>query len=399
MKRIFGMLLILGLVIVAAANLEAVPDSAEAWPHPFQNTFLSVKLWQWFLLGALFLICFGFGVVARYVAAKLTHLRDRVVPQPMSASTRLAVSKSAGLLVGSLTALILLPSLRLQETIRYSDGVLEPAFGQRVELVVDALFVVSLTMLAYAYWDATCDTIAAKAAGHRRAERLLVPMMRKFIRALIVTLGVLIVLAVTFGAKTLTGLVAGLGVTGLVVALAGKDSVENVFGSLTILFDMPFALGDYVRIDKVEGNVEEINLRSTRIRTVEDTLITLPNANLIRASVENFGARRSRRQKLTLRLSYGSDPQSIEAFSGSLRDFLKNQPQVEGERTLVQLDDPSETSLGLVIIWYVKADSVFEEAQSRTKLLDEALRLKNIHGLNLAALPALPNPNPQPVVK
>src|SRR5213075_891075 len=146
--------------------------------------------------------------------------------------------------------------------------------------------------------NAFCDYLIHRSESvDKRTERLLVPVTRKFVAVIILIGGLLVEAWVLFGGQHGAEAIAGLGIGGLAVALAAKDSVENVFGSLTILFDMPFALGDWVKIDKVEGVVEEINLRSTRIRTFEDSLITLPNSNLIKASVENFGARRFRRQR------------------------------------------------------------------------------------------------------
>jgi MscS family membrane protein len=385
-------ILLAGVValVFAAANLETLPDYINRLPPAFHNTFLTVHVWQWCFLAVLLGLSVIAGEIGQVVARKLTVLRDKVVPQPMSQHTRRAIGRSAGMLTGSLLAASLLPSVRLSEIGHLVDGHRVASLDGHVESLIQGLIVSSLTMLCYAYWEATCDTLAAKAAGIQRAERLLVPMMRKLVQAVIVVIGIFVILAVFFGTKTLTGLVAGLGVTGLVVALAGKDSIENVFGSLTILFDMPFALGDYVKIDKVEGSVEEINLRSTRIRTIEDTLITLPNANLIRASVENFGARRLRRQKMSLRLSYATEPRAIESLCNKLRAFLNEQEEIEAEKTQVQLDEASETSIGITVIWFLHTASALQEAQSRSRLLEEALRLKKLPGLYFAS-----NPTPE----
>jgi MscS family membrane protein len=382
-------LLIAGVVflVVASANLETLPEYAKTLPAPLRGTFLFIHVWQWAFMVALLVIGVVAGAIGRTVARRLTFLRDKVVPHAMSEGTRLAIGRSAGLLSGSIVVAGLVPSLKLPDTILVDGRKLGVEFEGHLMALNYCLIALSCTMFFYAYWEAICDSLAASAAGIQRAERLLVPMMRKLVQAIIVLIGILVILAILFGAKTLTGLVAGLGVTGLVVALAGKDSIENLFGSLTILFDMPFALGDYVKIDKVEGAVEEINLRSTRIRTTEDTLITLPNANLIRASVENFGARRMRRQKLNLRLNFASEPKAIDRFCDSLREFLNVQEDVEVSKTQVQLDDPTETSIGVIIIWFLHADSVLKEAQSRSRLLEEALRLKTTHGLVLMSLP------------
>ena len=95
--------------------------------------------------------------------------------------------------------------------------------------------------------------------------------------------------------KPSLSLIAGLGISGLAVALAAKDTISNFFGALTVLLDRPFKVGDWVVVGTSEGEVIEINLRTTLIRTGIDTVITIPNANLVSTPVENYGSRRWRR--------------------------------------------------------------------------------------------------------
>lgn len=370
MRRIALILLAGIFVVCASAEIETLPEIAPSWPEPFQRTFIHVATWQWLGILAILAICAIAYLVIRSVSRRVTHLRDRMAPQPMTDATRVFVSRAAGLLGGGALARSLLEEIDLPVK-----------FEHKCAMLALGVVLLSGIMLLYGWWDITCDSITARAAGHDRAERLLVPMMRKFVRAIIVIIGILACISLYFGAQTLTGLVAGLGVTGVVVALAGKDSVENVFGSLTILFDMPFALTDWVKIDKVEGSVEEINLRSTRIRTAADTLITLPNANLIRASVENFGSRRLRRQKMSIRVSYSTTPEAITGFCDDLRSYLGAIEEVESSKTIVQLDDPQENSVGVHVEWFLNTTSAMEEAVSRNNLLAEALRLKKQHGV------------------
>jgi len=238
-------------------------------------------------------------------------------------------------------------------------------------------------------WNAFCDLLLHKSGSlDQRAERLLVPVTRKFVSAVIVIGGLFALLAVV--GVNVYSLIAGLGIGGLAVALAAKDSVENVFGSLTILFDMPFALGDWVKIDKVEGIVEQINLRSTRIRTFEDSMITLPNSNLIKASVENFGARRFRRQKFTLRLSHDSEADQVEKFCEDLRGFMKTADGLVPEKTIVELNEITEQWIGVLVICYLDAAAPVDELRVRSNLMAQALRLARKRNLKFAAGMPLP---------
>lgn len=375
MRKALVFIVSTAVVVVAAAQLESLQDVAGRFPEALQGTFLHIKAWQWLGLAFLGLISVLCGLVVKWAAKRITILRDRFALEPMTSSTRNGIGIWAGLLGGSLFACVLVPSLLLGR------------LGTDLQSLLRGVALAGGVLLLYSWWDAICDTLVARAAGHQRVEKLLVPMLRKMVRAAIVICGVLIAIGLYFDTKTVAGMIAGLGVGGLVVALAAKDSVENVFGSLTILFDMPFALGDWVKIDKVEGAVEEINLRSTRIRTAEDTIITLPNANLIRAAVENFGARRSRRQRLILRLSYDCDPKALDAYSGALRRYLAKRPKVDKERVVVELHDPEEASLGLLVQWFVDVPTYADEAKSRDELIAEALRLRKEHGVVFAAAP------------
>jgi MscS family membrane protein len=279
-----------------------------------------------------------------------------------------ALRRAAGIVLACLTARWFL------ETVELAPHPLHLAL-----LALDSTLILGLVLLAIALWDAVCDRVAQRAVNNDRAERLLVPVTRKMVRMVILFAGVFVVLGV-YGVNV-TGLIAGLGIGGLAMALAAKDSVENVFGSLTILFDMPFAIGDWVKIDKVEGVVEEINLRSTRIRTFEDTVIMLPNANLIRVGVENFGARRTRRQRISARISYDVDLVGLESYCQAIRDYLESLDYVSKERSIVALEEFSEPSMGLLVQTYFVASSQSEELRYRDDLLRTILKLREVHGV------------------
>jgi small-conductance mechanosensitive channel len=123
-------------------------------------------------------------------------------------------------------------------------------------------------------------------------------MARKFVRATILLAGLLFAFGFIYQVS-IAAVATSLGITGLVIALSSKDSLENLVGSLNLLFDMPFAIGDYVRFDKFEGAVEDINLRATRIRTSNGTVLIVPNGNFVRAPLENFGPRKGTRVELS----------------------------------------------------------------------------------------------------
>lgn len=293
-------------------------------------------------------------------------VRKKYVDLPVTESSAKSARRAASLLGAAAIWYLWLPC----DTLPYPDDI-----ASALHFIVIA----SSVWLIASVWEGFCDSLTEKATNlNKRAEKLLIPVTRKLVRAVIIVGGALILLG-TYSVDY-KGIAAGLGIGGLVMALAAKDSVENIFGSLTILFDMPFALGDWVKIGTVDGIVEEINLRSTRIRTFEDSIITLPNSNLIKASVENMGARRVRRQKFLIRLSYETGVDSVEKISKDLIAFLDQVPGIEKGRSVVQMNDLGETSFGVLVQCYFETNEFQEEMRLRGEVMRRILQLAGEHG-------------------
>jgi MscS family membrane protein len=378
MKKVGLGLALVGIAVLAQAE---PPDWASGINDRFPGVFLGLATWQWIgLLALLVLGALGY-LAVNLVAKNIIRLREMVSGKKIE-SGRHGIARGFGLLGFILPWYLLLDTLQLpvEAHLRFLLG-------------VNAAFVLAVVLLTYGLWDAVCDALNQRASGHANAEKLLIPVTRKLVRFVILLAGILLALGV-FGVN-ITGLLAGVGIGGLVVALAAKDSVENVFGSLTILFDMPFALGDLVKIDKYEGTVEEINLRSTRIRTFEDSVITLPNSNLIKAAVENFGARRYRRQRFHIRVSYANNAKNLERFMQALRDYLSKEPKVVHDRTVVELNDMTEMSVGILVQCFFEADNAKDEARLRGDLMSAIFQIQSQTGVVFIGTP-IPPPEEKP---
>jgi MscS family membrane protein len=346
------------------------PDWVANLPDEFHGAFLGVQLWQWIGLVLLIGLASLAMLIGHKVAGRILRARDKYLPGQISQETHYATRRAAGLLSGVLVCYPFIGPLNLP-----------PKFDRGVNIALQAATILAFAMAAYAVWDTVCDSMANRAAGvSERAERLLVPLTRKFIRALIVIVAFVIALSTLFNVNV-AAVIASLGIGGIVVALAAKDSVENIIGSVTLLFDMPFAIGDTVKIDKIEGIVEEINLRSTRIRTFEDSVINLPNANLIRAAVENVSSRRYRRQKINVRVSYDTPPDKLNALCHDLREFLSGEDKVDSERIIVDLSELDDTAMTVLVQCHFEAETQAVELEMRHKLLAEIARLRIKHGV------------------
>lgn len=175
-----------------------------------------------------------------------------------------------------------------------------------------------------------------------------------------------------------TGLVAGLGIGGLAIALAAKESLENLFGSMVIFTDRPFRAGDWVVIGDSEGFVENVGFRSTRIRTFYNSLITIPNGDLMRSRIDNLGVRKFRRTKTTLSVTYGTPPAKIEAFCAGIRQLIKAHPCTRNDTYQVWFHDFGSASLDIELVVHIEADSIATENRERHRLFLDIMRLAQV---------------------
>ncbi len=359
------------------------PEWVNYLPEFFHRFLLGVEVWQWVGLIALIGLSRITLIVGNRLAVRAFRLRAKHLAGEVSNETVVATRRAVGLIAGALVCYPLVGPLDLPRKLE-----------RGVMILLEGMTIFAFSMLVYAMWDAFCDSIASKAAEvSSRAERLLVPMIRKLVRLVIVSIGLFFALGTLFDVNV-AAVLASLGVGGIVVALAAKDSVENIFGSLTILFDMPFQIGDWVKVDKIEGIVEELNLRSTRIRTFEDTIINLPNANLIRAAVENVSLRRYRRQKFNVRVSYDTPVDKLNALCTDIRNYLNELEGVDPEKVIVNLSDMDDTGLTVLVQCNFEVENQAEELEMRHRLLTEISRMRHEHGVLFypAGVARLPEP-------
>lgn len=211
-----------------------------------------------------------------------------------------------------------------------------------------------------------------------RIDGQLIPFAEKTVKFIIVALGFLIVLQ-SFGLNV-ASLLAGLGLGGLALALAAQDTAANLFGSITILLDRPFKVGDLVKVKELEGTVEEIGLRSTRIRTPYNSVITVPNAMMAKEYIDNMGARSARRIRLLLGLTYDTTPEKIEAFCDGLKNYLKKYDKVISESVIVSFNNFNESSLDILVNFHLNVMTADEETSHQQAIYLEFLKIaKNLN--------------------
>ncbi len=191
----------------------------------------------------------------------------------------------------------------------------------------------------------------------------LIPFVEKALKLTIVLLGFLVVLQ-NMGVNVFS-LLAGLGLGGLAFALAAKDTAANLFGSIMILVDRPFKIGDWVKVEDVEGTVEEIGFRSTRIRTFYNSQITVPNANMANAQIDNLGVRQYRRTKTTLGVTYDTPMEKMQAFIEGIRDIILSNKISRKDYFHVYFSDYGSSSLNILVYFFLITNDWSEELKER----------------------------------
>tara|TARA_B100001113_G_scaffold117439_1_gene95885 strand:+ start:7164 stop:8246 length:1083 start_codon:yes stop_codon:yes gene_type:complete len=181
----------------------------------------------------------------------------------------------------------------------------------------------------------------------------LIPFATEIGRILVVIFALFFVLGNVFGIN-ITALATGLGIGGIAIAMASKESLENLLGSFTIFFDRPFTVGDVVKAGNVTGMVEKVGFRSTRIKTFDKSVVTVPNKKMIDAELDNLGLRPVRRVKFHVGLTYSTTTEQIKKIVSEIQEMI-NSHEKTNEEGKVRFQEFGASSLDILILYYVNS--------------------------------------------
>ncbi len=215
-----------------------------------------------------------------------------------------------------------------------------------------------------------------------RLDYQLVPFLARSLRILVVTLGILFILE-NFG-YNITSLLAGLGLGGLAFALAAQDTVGNFFGSITIFSDKPFKVGDWISIGDVEGTVEDIGFRSTRIRRFDEALAIVPNSQFIKGGVVNYSAMKKRRIEFYLGITYGTSVSKIKGVVEGIKKIIIEDDRFDHSFYMVKFTDFGEHSLNIYIYCFTKTTVWAEFLTIREEINLKIIELLEELGVEIA---------------
>ncbi|WP_253404482.1 mechanosensitive ion channel family protein [Pontibacter sp. HSC-36F09] len=217
---------------------------------------------------------------------------------------------------------------------------------------------------------------------HNMAGISIVLFLQRGAKIALVIFGVIFILS-TLGFDVTTGL-AALGIGGIALALGAQKTVENFVGSVTLIADQPIRVGDYCKVGDTSGTVEQIGMRSTRLRTTERTIVTIPNGDFSSQKIENFAHRDRFLFSPTLRLRYDTTPPQIQAVLRSLRETLSGHPKIEKTSARVRLIEITADALKVEVFSYILTSDFNEHLEIKEGLLITMMDAVNSKGKGFA---------------
>jgi len=306
---------------------------------------LGVPRWQWLALPVVLLASLLAGMFLSRLARALL---GRVTKRTAASWDDLLVARAGSPLTLLFAAALYkasLPWLGLQAPMQ-----------SWVSAVLHVLLVIGGAWLLVRAADVAAETVGKSPWAHTHpASRSLVPLGSRVMKVVLVLFAALALLT-TLG-YPVTTLIAGLGIGGLALALAAQKTIENLFGAFSIGIDQPLREGDYVAIEGVQGTVEAIGLRSTRIRSLERTLISIPNGKLADMRIESYAVRDRIRLACKLGLVYATTSAQLRQVLTGLEEALRVQPKLWAEEARVHFVGYGDSSLDIEVeAWFQTTD-------------------------------------------
>jgi len=338
-----------------------------------QSTYLGLMVWQHIAIFILLIISFVFNkglswlvhyiitrILFRFGLKELATTYIKPVVRPFSLMVAFAI-------VAMFLPIIQLP-LKVSHYLALAFAGLIPLFGTiGVYNIIDivALYLKKLALKS----ESTLDD-------------QLVPLFRKIAKSFIIIVGGVYILA-NLNVQ-LVPLLATLSIGGFAFALAAQDTIKNFFGSLMIFVDKPFQVGQWITASGIDGTVEEVGIRSTRIRTFSNSLIYVPNGKLADATIDNHGLRSYRRFSTDLAVTYDTPPELLELFIEGLRKLVLNHPNTWKDNFHIYMNNMNSHSLDIKFYIFFAVPTWGAELEARHEIIISILKLAQKLGVNFA---------------
>ena len=341
-------------------------------PQWSRSELLKLQIWQWFAL----VVLLPLGWVVQRLSALIATLLLRCSLRWRKIDIDRKVQQKALHSSGAVVTVLFW---------QYAVGRLAMSPEALDVLVPITKFALALTAIwvGYRFIDVLGQAIAGdKDVRLTRFDDVLIPLMRKILRVVVI-LAVVLATCQYYNWMPWTA-IGALGIGGLALAFAAQDTLGNFFGSVMVLFDRPFGIGDWVVVGDVEGTVERVGFRSTRVRTFYNSIVTIPNSKTATTQVDNYGARTYRRIKCMLSLTYSTPPEKIDAFCEGIRELIRLHPYTRKDYYHVYFNKFASSSLDVLLYTFLNTPDWGTELRERHRLFIDILRLAQRLGVEFA---------------
>ncbi|MBN1517981.1 mechanosensitive ion channel family protein [Candidatus Sumerlaeota bacterium] len=341
-------------------------------PKSMLRQTLILENWQW--IGLLIIILLGF------IASKIAQFLINGVTTRWASAGRIALHEKHKLMTLRALGLIVMGGV-------WWFGVrwlgLPVHIATFLQFLAQIIICVASVVAVYRMVDVLCSYLEERAGKTaNKFDDLLVPMVRKSLKVLVVAIGAVFIADNLY--EDVYSLLAGLGIGGLALAFAAKDTIANFFGSVMLLTDRPFNVGDWVIVDGAEGSVEELGFRSTRIRTFYNSQVTIPNSVLCNKIIDNMGARTYRRFKTYIQVTYDTPPEKIQEFTDGIKQLVLNNPHMRHDYFHIYLNQFGAHSLDILLYIFFHVPDWGAELRERHNLMLEIIKLAGRIGVEFA---------------
>ncbi len=336
----------------------------------FQHTFYHNSFEQWiislsYIIGSILLAKFIFWLISKVIkklASKTKTKFDDIVVDMLDQP----------LIAGIILAGFWLGLRHLDLSVKIDHG---------ISIIYKVLVVLNITWFIVRVLNALIAEylIPLSERDDNKLDEHLISLVKKILGTIIWMLGG--IMALNNAGVDVGALLAGLGIGGLAFALAAQDTVKNIFGGITVFTDKPFRIGDLVNVAGFTGTIEDIGMRSTRIRTVQGRLVTIPNYKTVDGNIENITVEPSRRIELSLGLTYNTSPEKMEFALNILKNMNCQIFEIDS-KILAYFSSYAPSSLNITCFYYILKDNDILDTQSKVNL--HILKEFNEHGLSFA---------------
>ncbi|MES2331582.1 MAG: mechanosensitive ion channel domain-containing protein [Bacteroidota bacterium] len=347
-----------------------------------QTEFLNNTIRDYlFVVGVILLAVFIKRLISKYLAKLLYKIVAKAAKNIERQSFLDLVVEPLDLFLVLIVTIIALDKLNFPSDLDFT--IYHFTFKQLIDSIAAGTVIIVFIWLCLRVIDFVAMILEEKAnLTADQTDNQLVVFFKDFFKVILVMIGILLILRFSFN-KPIGNLLTGLSIVGAAIALATRESMENLIASFIIFFDKPFITGDQVKVNNFTGTIERIGLRSTRIRTLDKTYISVPNKQMVDTIVDNITLRTQRKVELRLELSLSATAQQLKGLTPAIKTILKKN---EIENTSVYFMDTGKNAHIVAVDYFTTMQQSIEEFNTLREAVNlEVIELLEKSGLELAA--------------